>query len=409
MSITPAIRFENVSKRFLLKSEQPRSVLELAIAMFRRTKVKREEELWAVQNLTMDVMPAENLGIIGRNGAGKSTLLKMIARILRPTGGRLIVNGRVSALLELGAGFHMDLTGRENIYLNASVLGMSRREIDACFDSIVDFSELEKFIDIPVRHYSSGMYMRLGFSVAVHVQPDILLVDEVLAVGDQGFKQKCFDRINRIKNEGTTIIMVSHHMQTIRNLCSQVIWLENGAIQAVGATPDVLAKYAAFYTNSIKQVRSSEERKFLRWGTGEMEITNVQFLNEQGERCDDVKTGDGLIVAIDYIAHQPIHRPFFEVSIYREDGLLLSGPTQRAFGTSTHKVQGRGTVRYGIDHLPLVPAGYKITVAVHDGLRVHAYDCHEQAYHFHVSAENNASPDALINIPAHWDWLPHKD
>lgn len=408
MSNVPAIQFDDVSKRFLLKAEQPHSVLELIISQFRRAKARNEQVLWAVRNLTLDVMPAENLGIIGRNGAGKSTLLKMVARILRPTGGRLIVNGRVSALLELGAGFHMDLTGRENIYLNGSVLGMSRQAIDECFDSIVDFSELEDFIDIPVRHYSSGMYMRLGFSVAVHVAPDILLVDEVLAVGDQGFKQKCFERINQIKREGTTIVMVSHHMQTVRNLCSQVVWLENGTVKAVGSTPDVLAQYAAFYAKDQKPAIQKTDNSFIRWGTGEMEITGVRFLNEFDEPSQRVKTGDSLTVAIDYVAHQPIHCPVFELSIYRDDGLLLSGPTQQPIGLPNHKVQGSGTVNYCIERVPLLPAGYKITVAVHDGLRVHAYDCHELAYEFQVTTDNNASPDALIALPAHWDWLPHK-
>lgn len=245
----PAIQLERISKRFSFTEEQPSTLLEQLIDLVRpRRKIQRHrKKLWAVKDVTLDVMPGQALGIIGRNGSGKSTLLKLIARILRPTKGRIVVRGRVSALLELGAGFHADLTGRENVYLNAAILGLSREEIDTHFDSVVSFSELEEFIDMPVKHYSSGMYMRLGFSVAIHVNPDILIVDEVLTVGDQAFQAKCINHIHQTRESGATIVLVSHNAEMIADLCSHVAWLEQGQMRNYGPVNEVLPLYQAHF------------------------------------------------------------------------------------------------------------------------------------------------------------------
>lgn len=239
-----AVRLEHVSKRFILHHEKARSFQDALVNFFHRRNGSREE-FWALKDVSFEVRRGEMLGIIGQNGSGKSTILKLITRILEPTAGRIAVDGKVSALIELGAGFHPDLTGRENIYLNGSILGLSRKEMNRKFDQIVAFSELERFIDTPVKHYSSGMYMRLGFSVAIHVEPDTLIIDEVLAVGDEAFQQKCLDKIEGFRRAGGTIVFVSHAMEQVERLCDRVVWLDQGQVREIGAPGAVIDAYAA--------------------------------------------------------------------------------------------------------------------------------------------------------------------
>lgn len=240
--MSAAIQFDHVSKKFILHHERARSFQELAIGLFRRNN-RSYEEFWALRDVSFTVAPGETVGIIGPNGAGKSTILKLIARIIKPSSGRIAVRGRVGALLELGAGFHPDLTGRENIYLNGSIMGLSRAEIRRRLDDIISFAELERFIDVPVKHYSSGMLVRLGFSVAVHTYPEILLIDEVLAVGDAAFQRKCIERIISIKKSGSTILFVSHDMEAIQMLCDRALWLNNGYLMADDVPSVVISKY----------------------------------------------------------------------------------------------------------------------------------------------------------------------
>jgi lipopolysaccharide transport system ATP-binding protein len=237
----PAVIVDHVSKRFRLYRERNKS---LKSALMRgRTSIY--DEFWAVKDVSLEVPEGTTFGLIGRNGSGKSTLLKMLARILVPDKGRVVMNGRVASLLEVGSGFHPELSGRENIYLNGSILGMSKKEIDGKFDDIVDFSEVRRFIDQPVKNYSSGMYVRLGFSVAVHVRPDILVVDEVLAVGDAGFQAKSRKRFAELKGDGRTIILVSHSMSQVRELCDRVAWIDQGSLRAIGEPSRVIADYLA--------------------------------------------------------------------------------------------------------------------------------------------------------------------
>ncbi len=240
----PAVELRGVAVRYRLPSQPVHSFKEYII---RRLKGQiRYQDLWALQDITLSIQPGEFLGIIGRNGAGKSTLLKVIARVLRPTRGRVIVRGRLAPLLELGAGFHMDLTGRENVFLNGTLLGYRRDEIAARFDAIVDFAELWEFIDMPVRAYSFGMLMRLAFSVATAFRPDILLVDEVLAVGDVQFRKKCMQRMGAFHASGTTIILVSHHMDLVRQFCERVVWIDHGRIRMVGEPDTVIRAYTHY-------------------------------------------------------------------------------------------------------------------------------------------------------------------
>jgi len=401
----PAIRLQKVSKRFAFTPDTPQSVLESLISVVSRRRAKAQD-LWAVRDVSFEVQPGQCVGIIGRNGSGKSSLLKLIARIIQPTSGQIEVRGRVSALLELGAGFHPDLTGRENIYLNASVLGLSRPETEALFDDIVAFSELGSFIDMPVKHYSSGMYMRLGFSVAIHVRPDILIVDEILAVGDQSFQAKCIDRIVDMKREGVTILFISHDLSTIGNLCSEVVWLERGRVVQTGPTDHVLAQYRDHLFQRVGQQLSIENEAggYRRWGTRQIEITGVRFLNDDHEETTIFHTGDSLRVEIAYTAHEPIDEPEFGLALYRHDGLHLNGPNTRVGGLEMGVVEGNGVVSYTIERLPFLPGRYQMTAAIHDGQRPLAYDFHEEAYAFRVIEGGTRERDGLLALEARWEW-----
>lgn len=240
--MSAAISFDDVSKRFVLRHERAYTVLESMIGLVKPTR-RSTEEFWALRDVSFEIVAGETFGIIGPNGAGKSTVLKLMARILEPTSGEVTVRGRISPLLELGAGFHPELTGRENVYLNAALFGVSQAEAQDRYDEIVEFSELKDFIDAPLKHYSSGMYMRLGFAVAANIIPDILLVDEVLAVGDEAFQRKCLRKIEEFRREGRTIVFVSHDLDTVRRICRRTLWLDQATVQAVGPTDDVVNAY----------------------------------------------------------------------------------------------------------------------------------------------------------------------
>ena len=404
----PAIRLRNVSKRFAFTPDMPQSVLETVIAAVTRRRRSGSHDLWAVRDVTFDVLPGQCLGIIGRNGSGKSTLLKIIARIIQPTSGEITVHGRVSALLELGAGFHPDLTGRENIYLNASVLGLSKAETGALFHEIVEFSELGEFINMPVKHYSSGMYMRLGFSVAIHVRPDILIVDEILAVGDQSFQTKCIDRITEMKRAGTTIIFISHDLKNVAHLCSDIVWMEHGVLRMAGPTESVLAQYRDHLFNKTGQQMTSENDLggFRRWGTRQIEITGLRLLNEDGQESTIFRTGDALAVEMTYIAHDPIEEPEFGLALHRHDGVHITGPNTYAGGLRLGVVKGPGVVRYVIRSLPLLGGRYNLTAAVHDSVDPIAYDYHEEAYSFRVVDSGAPEAEGLVLLDASWKWIP---
>jgi lipopolysaccharide transport system ATP-binding protein len=409
MSIDPIIRFENVSKRFIFTSETPQSVLEMIITFFSyRRRAQRNQDLWAVRDVNFEVLPGEVLGIVGRNGSGKSTLLKLIARILRPNSGRIMINGRISPLLELGAGFHADLTGRENIFLNASVLGLSKKEIQDRYKDIVDFSELGDFINMPVKHYSSGMFMRLGFSVAIHMEPDILIVDEILAVGDQQFQAKCIDRILAMIKKRATIIIVSHDLSLIRKLCTKLIWLDKGMLLAVGPTMEVAQQYMAHTFGTANKPLSSQSvsQNVQRTGSGDAEITAVRFLNECGEEQDTFKTGDSMIIEISYLTHKPIDDPEFGLSIFRKDGVHVASPSNLISGLHTGLLEGGGKIRYRIERLPLLPADYQLTAGIHDGITNFQYDNLERAFSFRIIPGGTKELYGLVELPSQWEWEP---
>lgn len=399
----PAICFHQVSKQFAFSSDKPQTILESLVSKFTRRR-EPKKPLWAVRDVSFEVMPGESWGLVGRNGSGKSTVLKLASRILRPTTGTVTVNGRMSALLELGAGFHPDLTGRENVFLNGSVLGLGKRELLDRFEAIVAFSELEEFIDMPVKHYSSGMYMRLGFSVAVHVDPQILIVDEILAVGDYAFQIKCLERIRELQRQGTTVVMVSHHLPTIRNLCGHVLWMDHGQLRAQGQASEVFEAYM-IDLQAQGTLSMHRETHFNRWGTGEIEIVEVRFVDDAGTSCTHFATHQPFTIEIHYHAHQPIHEPEFGLAIFHPDGTNLLAPNNRHAGVKMEIVQGRGVVRYRLERLPLLPAHYRVTVAIHDTHQPRAFDFHEEAYQFQVIRQGEPQ-QGLLDLPAKWEITP---
>ncbi|MEM7115502.1 MAG: polysaccharide ABC transporter ATP-binding protein [Chloroflexota bacterium] len=405
MSLEPIIEFTNVSKRFSVTVGNPRSVLEGVIAILRRqppATETAENDLWALRDLDFQVMQGQCLGLIGRNGSGKSTALKLIARILKPTTGRITVRGRVGALLELGAGFHHDLTGRENIYLNAAVLGLSRTDIEACYDSIVSFSELGDFVDTPVKHYSSGMFMRLGFSIAVHIEPDILIVDEILAVGDQAFQKKCVNRISELQANGTTILIVSHNARTVRDICTHLVWLDQGRMRARGTMEEVLPEYVAHYE------REKANHPMLRKRSRQIETTDIPELTLtvsalRNQHCQETaifSMGDSLSTTIHYQQVAPLENPYLELSVYRNDDVLVHRiGRQLPRAPQTDEVTGSLSITF--DTLPILPGAYRLETVVYDQFQLLA----QRENGFQIQEDEHSNQSGVVMIPTEWKQL----
>jgi ABC-2 type transport system ATP-binding protein/lipopolysaccharide transport system ATP-binding protein len=358
------IEVENVSKRFKLYKDRPGSLKEM-VTKFGR---KRYEEFWSLRDVTVEVHEGTVYGLIGHNGCGKSTLLRMMAGIYKPTSGTVRTEGRISALLELGAGFHPELTGRENVYLNASILGLNRKETDGLFDDIVAFSGLSEFIDSPVKHYSSGMFVRLGFSVAVHVDPQILLIDEVIAVGDEEFQRRCFEHLAGLRNRGVTIVLVTHSIPLVQTMCDRATWMDHGVVQATGDALEVTGRY-------LGQVNEREETAAAVAAAaappreakqGALVVEGVEFLNREGSHTAFGLTNEPLTVRIHWRANEPVEWPIFSFAVDSESGQHLSTAGMQGRVEGLGPFHGAGTVDYRIDRLPLAPGGYVLNVAAHD-------------------------------------------
>ncbi len=298
----PVIEVKNLSKRYSLGLNQPYMALRDVVWEFVKhpwhISARRKNTFWALKNISFDVQPGEVIGIIGRNGAGKSTFLKILSQITPPTQGEIRLRGRVASLLEVGTGFHPELTGKENIYLNGAILGMTRKEVNSKFSDIVNFAEIERFLDTPVKHYSSGMYMRLAFAIASHLESEILLVDEVLAVGDSQFQKKCLGKMQDITGqEGRTVLFVSHNMSAINSLCKRTILLDKGEVKAVGETSEVIRKYS----NLVRSVASTEIAKRIdRHGNGKCRFSRIVFKNSTGRESTTLESGDNIQIEITY-------------------------------------------------------------------------------------------------------------
>ena len=404
------IELDRVSKKFIMiKESRPAH----NASFLKRVMPHRDskEEFWALRDVSFAVKEGESVGILGPNGSGKSTILKLIANILKPTQGRVTTRGRVAALLELGAGFHGDLSGRDNIYLNGSVLGMQRKEIDRVFDEIVDFAELDRFIDMQVKYYSSGMYLRLGFAIAVHVQPEILIIDETLAVGDQAFQAKCITRIRDIKKRGTTVMLVSHSTDSVHDLCGRALWMERGVLKCDGLVDDVIAEYMGAVIKKEREdmqaaetqpVQSSEQAAQDRWGSHDVEITGVEFLAAGGRPSQDFQTDRPLTARIHYHAQRPLKRPVFGVAIYSANGVHINGPNTEFSGLYIDLVDGDGYVDYTIPALPLLGGNYLFSAAIYDRELVHAYDHHHMRYRFTVLPDGVKERYGILSIPSTW-------
>ena len=350
-----AIRFHQVSKLFTLHHERPRSFQELFLSLIKLQHRTSKEKHWVLKDISFQIEQGEMVGIVGPNGAGKSTILKLISGIIEPTSGEIEVNGRLGALLELGAGFHPDLTGRENVYLNGAFLGYTRRDMDRLYDEIIEFSEVERFIDAPVKHYSSGMYMRLGFSIAIHLQPEILLVDEILAVGDRAFQLRCLDKVRELKRQGVTILLVSHDLRQVRENCDRVFWIDGGFIQAEGAVEPVLAQYVSRAPGAKRPSQAgmshTQDSGTRQWGSGEGIIEQVQLLDGEGKPRYSFETGESMIIRLQFAARKRIEQPQFGLALHNTTGLQISGPNTVSSGFDIEAIEGTGYVDYVIDNL----------------------------------------------------------
>jgi ABC-type polysaccharide/polyol phosphate transport system ATPase subunit len=397
------IWFGGVSKEFVLRRRRARSFQELALSLLGGREASREI-FWALRDVSFTVEQGETVGLIGPNGAGKSTALKLISRIIEPTSGEIEVNGRVGALLELGAGFHPDLTGRENIYLNGSILGLSRAQIRHKLDAIIDFAELEHFIDVPVRHYSSGMYVRLGFSVAVNTEPEILLVDEVLAVGDAAFQRKCLDRINDLRRQGVTILFVSHSAETVRAICPRALWLDNGRLLSDGPAESVVTRYLTHTWAALEDSLGPEAGEDRRYGSREVEIVSVRLLDGRGQEKQMFQVGEPLTIEMSYLAQGRVERPVFGLAIHRGDGTHITGPNTHLAGLDIPAVQGDGKISYRVDRLPLMEGRYLLSVSAHDQTDTVMYDYHDRLYPFQICYVEKGERYGLVSLGGEWEW-----
>ena len=389
-----AVEADQVSKKFKLIHERNQS-LKAAIMRGRRTI---SEDFWALRDVSFQVHRGETFGLIGENGSGKSTMLKCLTRILRPTEGSVRVEGKVSALLELGAGFHPELSGRENVFLNGAILGLSQKELRNRFDEIVDFAGIGQFIDEPVKNYSSGMYVRLGFSVAINVDPDVLFVDEVLAVGDEAFQRKCNEKFSELRRAGKTIVLVSHGMVGVQNLCDRVAWFSHGQVMQIGKPREVIEAY----TGTVQTDRQLDQEGHNRWGSGEGRIVNVRFLGDDGQVTAKIRSGEPATLRLDYEMASPIEQPVFGVAISTLEGFQVTGPLSRDAGCVPQMLDGTGYVDISFDPVLLLPGSYDLTVSLYDYTCLHPYDVRQNVLRFDVDRGPIGENAGVVSLAPKW-------
>ena len=393
-----AVLLDGLGKRFRLTHDRNWTLKATVLAGHRT----RYEEFWALRGVDLDIPHGSTFGIIGGNGSGKSTLLKVLAGILRPDEGAATVNGRLSALLELGAGFHPELTGRENVYLNGAILGFTSKEIRRRFDDIVGFAELDRFIDEPVRNYSSGMYVRLGFSVAIHVEPEILLVDEVLAVGDHTFQKRCLDRFAQLKAEGRTIILVSHDLDMVGWLCEQTAWIQQGTLQAVGPSPKVIEQFldGAVDSPTPADPSPSAPRRFGGLGPDDL-VRAVELVDANGHPMDRVGSGRPVRFRVRVDADQVGEPVTVALGLYRADGTHVASINS---GAAARAADDAGTVEvdYAVDSLAVQPGIYELSVALHDATMRRVFERHTHLVRFEVEPTGVDQQNGLVALGGTW-------
>jgi ABC-type polysaccharide/polyol phosphate transport system ATPase subunit len=419
-----AIELADVSKVY--RRYSGRHFATLKSALLQRSilrDLEPDETFPALKNVSFAVAEGSTFGVIGRNGSGKSTALKLVAGITKPTSGAVRVRGRISALIELGAGFHPEISGRENVFINGIMLGLTKQEIQARFDEIVDFAELREFIDAPVKTYSSGMYMRLGFAVAIHVDPDVLLVDEVLAVGDEAFTHKCLDKFAEFKRRGKTILLVTHSLSVVERFCDDAVWLDEGVVKAQGDPRRVVDAYLTAVEKTEEQQLAATTHKAVeaaapestapadmfqagegRWGSREVEIAEVALVDGRGQRSFVFHSGEPMSIRLKVHASAPTDDFVFGVGLFNAGGVCCYGTNTYVEEMNPDHLSGEAEVTFAIDSLDLVEGTYKLDVAVHkrDGA---PYDYHRLLYTFRV---NSRMHDIGIYRPQHrWTFSPN--
>lgn len=388
-----AIQVEGVSKRFRLRGAGGRTLKSMVMDMLRRDDAAARD-LWALKDITFNVERGSTLGLIGANGAGKSTLLALLAGTMMPSSGRIKTTGTMSSLLELGAGFHPDLTGRENVFLAGAIMGLSREQMNNRFDAIVNFADIGRFIDQPVKHYSSGMYVRLGFAVAVEVDPDILLVDEVLAVGDASFQRKCLRRMDEFREQKKTMLIISHDLHTIQSVSDQILFLDHGQVLGHGDPGKVIGQYESFWRNQA----SAERRR--EWGTREVILAGAEFFDDAGEVTTKFDWGQPMNVRLRYEVNTPVGPSVFGFGISDEGGRLVHGSNTEIAKVAIPSLAGAGEVVLRIPSLNLAKGTYFFSFSVHSA--DHRVNYHRLDHAFAIGVKSSRDFEGICNIPSEW-------
>jgi ABC-type polysaccharide/polyol phosphate transport system ATPase subunit len=418
--VSLAIQLEHVTKRY--RTGRSRTIVDLVASSLDRFRGKRDEvhsatrgrmdaTIHALNDVSLDVTQGAGLGIIGRNGAGKTTLLKLISRVTWPSSGSVRVGGHVVSLIELGAGFHPELTGRENVYLGAGLFGLRRSDIDRQFDAIVHFADVEPLIETPMKRYSSGLYARLGFAVAIYSNPDIVLVDEVLAVGDAAFRRRALEALRRLITEGKTVLFISHDMWNVRRLCSDILWMDEGRVRAYGPAGEI----AEQYMNEVNLDALANQATALqshRGGTGEIRYVSVELTDADGQPATIVAPGDTLVVRARYLARQPVARPVFQVAVIDVDSGTVITTASSSAADMPAQVSGAGAIECRFTRLPLRPRQYVLRLAITDSHQLASYDTVTAGPRFVVAGRGRGvdgladEEDGLVSLPyefAHFD------
>ena len=394
-----AVSLTGVGKRFQRFADRRNTLKERLV----RGRSRNSQDFWAVRNVDLQIPTGSVYGLIGHNGSGKSTLLKLITGIYRPTEGQITTQGRVAALIELGAGFHPDMTGRENIRLNGSILGLSKAEIEAAMETIIDFSGLREFIDDPVKHYSSGMYVRLGFSVAVHMRPDVLLVDEVLAVGDEEFQRKCFDHLYTLRREGRTIIVVSHGLGQLEGLCDEVAWLDHGELQEIGPATDTISAYLqrvnAEEAMAGATAAAARGDDTMRAGTGTIRCTAARLVDQNGNHLQHAETGHTFGIEVDMHCHEEILGPNLRFAFQHESGSLVTMMSNHRYGFDFGYINGAKTATASLTNNPLLPGRYRVHIDLFDHTGSVLIDNWDDALEFTVRSERGEIGQGFVELP----------
>lgn len=386
-----AIEARNLGKSYWVRGHAPPTLFGSLTGLFRR---QPRERFWALRDVDFAVKKGQTVGVVGPNGSGKSSTLGLVTGTINPTEGSVRTEGRISSLLELGAGFHPDLTGRENVYLNGSILGIPREDIRRRFDHIVDFAGLHEFIDMPVKHYSSGMYVRLGFAVAVEMDPDILLIDEVLSVGDIAFQLKCLDRIREFQRKGKTLLFVSHALQTVEEFCDTAFLVHKGHLVEQGSPQDVILSYIRSYMGEGGYLYTQE------FGTRDLEFTDVRLLDAAGQETVSFTTGQAMVVDIGYRAKRPIEKPVFGFSLKTGNGFYVYGTNTQIMKVPLDQVEGEGRVQLRLDPLRLMQGNYFLSLSVHSWDHAEQFHRREDWYPFGV--KNPTEALGVFQLDCNW-------